>query len=97
MFLANCILPVWMRVRKKELELDAAQSPGEPLVLETLNIVRDKRPPDVDLQGRLLHPLLGVVEELSENVKDCRLISDHLLKGDRGVLIVAGSIQEHFL
>lgn len=80
---------------KEELELDAAEAPRQPLVLETLNVVGDEGSPDVDLQGRLLHPVLSVVEELSEDVKYGGLIRDHLLKGDGGVLVVACAIQKH--
>ena len=91
------LLPVGMRMRKKELELDATEAPGQPLVLETLHVVGDEGPADVDLESRLLDPVLAVVEELSEDVKYGGLIRDHLLKGDGGVLVVAGAIQEHFL
>ena len=51
--------PVGMRMRKKELELDAAESPSQPFMLETLHVVRDKGPADVDLESRLLDPVLG--------------------------------------
>ena len=89
--------PVGMRMRKKELKLDAAEAPRQPLVLETLHVIGDEGPADVDLESRLLHPVLGVVEELSEDVKYGGLVRNHLLEGDGRVLVVAGAIQEHLL
>ena len=65
--------------------------------LKASEVVRDEGPAHVDLQRGLPHRLVVVVEEVTEDVKDGRLVGDHLLEAGRRVLRLVGRVQKHLL
>ena len=76
----SSVLPIGMGLRKQELELDAALTSGQPLVLQTLHVIRHKSSPNVDFERRLLNSLLSVVEEFTKHIEYGRLVRYHLLE-----------------
>ena len=69
-----------MRLRQQEVELDGRLLVAQLEVVEADDVIGGEGSANVDLEGRGSNPVVGVVEEVAQDVEKRRFVGDHLLK-----------------
>ena len=69
-----------MRLRQQEVELDSRLLVAQLEVVEADDVIGGEGSANVDLEGRGSNPVVGVVEEVAQDVEKRRFVGDHLLK-----------------
>ena len=69
-----------MRLRQEEVKLDGRFFAAKLEVVEADDVIGGEGASNVDLEGRGSDSFVAVIEKVAQNVKEGRLIGDHLLK-----------------
>jgi len=69
-----------MWLRQEKVKLDGWFFAGKLKVVKTNDVIGGEGAPNVDLEGRGSDSFVAVIEKVAQNVKEGRLIGDHLLK-----------------
>jgi hypothetical protein len=69
-----------MRLGQKKIKLDGRFFTAKLEIVEADDVIRGESSPNVDLKGCGSDSFVAVIEKVAQNVKEGRLIGDHLLK-----------------